>query len=136
MEHIIVSLRKEDGQELDLEVPREVRAADLVEELALSFGLSGAYYQIHADPPNRLLAPHETLAQAGVWDGARLTLTWGGHVPSAPSSVAPPPAPNLPPVGGPVAGWRPLDLGGQPPPSAPASPPSSGGFTWKRIDED
>jgi len=132
VETIIVTLRKEDGQELDLEVPREVCAADLVEELALAFGLSGDF-QVFADPPNRLIAPHETLAQTGVWDGARLILTSGGQMPVSPRPAPPPP--NVP-MGGPVAGWRPLDLGGQAPPSAPDSPPPSGGFTWKQIDED
>jgi len=56
VETIIVTLRKEDGQELDLEVPREVCAADLVQELALTFGLSGNF-QVFAEPPNRLIAP-------------------------------------------------------------------------------
>lgn len=134
METIIITLRKEDGQELDLEVPREVCAADLVQELALTFGLSGNF-QVFADPPNRLLAPHETLAQASVWDGARLMLTSGGRMPASSPVAAPPPPPNVPP-GGPLGGWRPLDLGGQAPPSAPDSPPPSGGFTWKQIDED
>jgi len=132
VETIIVTLRKEDGQELDLEVPREVCAADLVQELALTFGLSGNF-QVFAEPPNRLIAPHETLAQTGVWDGARLILTSGGQMPVSPRSAPPPP--NVPP-GGPLGGWRPLDLGGQAPPSAPDSPPPSGGFTWKQIDED
>ncbi len=132
MERIIVTLRSEDGQELDLEVPRDVCADDLVRELVLAFGLSG-HFQVFADPPHRLLAPQETLAQAGVWDGARLTLTAGGRMPASHPVAVPPP--NIP-TGGPVAGWRPLDLGGQALPSAPNSTPPSGGFTWKQIDED
>jgi hypothetical protein len=134
VETIIITLRKEDGQELDLEVPREVCAADLVEELALAFGLSGDF-QVFAEPPNRMLAPHETLAQAGIWDGARLLLTRGYRPPSPPPSPPPPAVP----AGGPVKGWKPLDLGSSLPSSSPSSsetPASSGGFVWKRVDED
>jgi len=137
VEIIIVTLKKEDGQELDLEVPREVCAADLVQELALAFGLSGDF-QVFAGPPNRLLAPHETLAQAGIWDGAHLLLTRGFCPPSPPPPPPPPPPPGAP-AGGPVKGWNPLDLGSQLSSSSPSSsetPASSGGFVWKRVDED
>jgi len=133
MEFIIVTLKKEeDANELDLEVPRQMR---LVQELALALGWSGDY-RVFANPPARLLAPHETLAQAGVWDGARLILTRGGYIPVESMVSVTTPAPT-PPPGGPLGGWRPLDLGNQPPlASPPPSSPSSGGFNWKRIDDD
>ncbi len=137
MERIIVSLsRRGDGQELDLEVPVDLPVGTLIQEIGLALGW-GDRGEIYADPPGRILYPHETLAQAGVWDGARLLFQeqgYGGPPPSPPRST--------PPGGeGPVRGWRPLDLG-QPPisssPPAPdtSSPPSSGGFVWKRVDED
>jgi hypothetical protein len=107
VETIIITLRKEDGQELDLEVPREVCAADLVEELALAFGLSGDF-QVFAEPPNRMLAPHETLAQAG-------SLGWGApapdpRLPSALSSAIASPAGSS--RGGPGEGLEAARSGG------------------------
>ncbi len=131
MERVIVSLsrRREEG-ELDLEVPADIPVGTLVQEIALALGWRDQG-QIYADPPGRILYPYETLAQAGVWDGARLLFQEQGD--GSP--------PRLPGGEGPVQGWRPLDLG-QPPisSSSPApdtsSPPSSGGFVWKRVDED
>jgi hypothetical protein len=58
---------------LDLELPVDVDAAGLARSAARAFGQSGAY-QVDAIPPGRPLRPTETLAEAGVWDGAWLRL--------------------------------------------------------------
>lgn len=137
MERVIVSVkRKGDSQARDLEVPVEMTAEALVQEISLALGW-GSGYEIYAVPPERVLSPHETLAQAGVWDGAWLVLQPAGSAP--PGGFSPPPAPTpVPPdPRGPVRGWRPLGVA--PPVAAPQetpSPPPSGGFTWRRVDED
>ncbi|MFN3761979.1 MAG: EsaB/YukD family protein [Anaerolineae bacterium] len=131
MERVIVSLsrRREEG-ELDLEVPADILVGTLTQEIALALGW-GDRGEIYADPPGRILYPHETLAQAGVWDGARLLFQEQGY--GGPQ--------RLPGGEGPVRGWRSLDLG-EPPISSSShapdtsSPPPSGGFVWKRVDED
>jgi hypothetical protein len=68
-----------------------------------------ATYQVWADSPTKELKEQETLAQAGIWDGACLTLQ--------PQSMGTPPASSTrkqratsasskPAVDGPVTGWR------------------------------
>jgi len=137
VERVIVSLiRRGEGKELDLEVPVDIPAGALVQEIALALGWDDCS-EIYADPPGRVLQPSETLAQAGVWDGARLFLQPRGMA-GGPSS---PPAPPAPGGEGPVQGWRPLDLGqapgaSPPTPPGPPSPSPSGGFVWRRVDED
>jgi len=138
MERIIVTVKRQDeSQERDLELPADLSAEALIHELSLAWGLRESH-EVYAQPPDRLLAPHETLAQAGVWDGARLILRPSGEGWSATrGAVAPPQAPSLsPPLQGPVKGWRPLGVTAGQPPAAPEPPPSSGGYTWKRVDED
>lgn len=58
---------------LDLEVPVDVDAAGLARAAARAFGQTGEY-RVDAVPPGRPLRPTETLAEAGVWDGAWLLL--------------------------------------------------------------
>lgn len=58
---------------LDLEVPVDVDVAGLARSAARAFGQTGEY-QVDAVPPGRPLRPTETLAEAGVWDGAWLLL--------------------------------------------------------------
>lgn len=136
MERLIVSISRRGEGELDLEVPADLPVGDLIQELTLALGWDQRG-QIYADPPGRVLAPNETLAQAGVWEGARLLFQsqedHGGPRPSLP--------PPAPPGEGPVRGWRPLDLGQpsgsrSPSPSDAPFPTASGSFVWKRIDED
>lgn len=137
MERVIVSISRPDQGELDLEVPVDLPVGVLVQELALALGWD-ARGELYADPPGRKLSPSETLAQAGIWDGARLLFQGPGSAGSTP----PPPPPPPPPAGeGPLRGWQPLDLGQAPTSSAPqtsgtTSPFPSGGFVWKRVDED
>ncbi len=138
MERIIVTVqRRGESQECDLELPADLSAEALVRELSLAWGWRESY-EVYAQPPDRLLAPHETLAQARVWDGARLILHPSGMGRSAPQgAVSPPQASSAPsPPGGPVKGWRPLGVTVGQPSVEPEPPPSSGGYTWKRVDED
>lgn len=139
MERIIVSISRPGQGELDLEVPVNLPSSVLIQEMALALGWD-IREGLYADPPGRVMAPSETFAQAGVWDGARLFFQSPGDS-SGPPPPPPPPPPHPPNGEGPVRGWRPLDLGQPPTPSSPqapdaASPLSSGGFAWKRIDED
>jgi len=137
MEHVIVTVkRKGEAQVHDLEVPVEMNAEALVQEIALSLGWGGGY-EIYAVPPERVLSPHETLAQAGVWDGAWLVFQPSGSAPTGGFSSAPAPAPVSTPTSGPVGGWRPLGIAVPPAASQETPPPQpSGGFAWKRVDED
>jgi len=138
MERILVTVKRQDeSQEHDLELPTDLSAETLVRELSLVWGWRETY-EVYAQPPDRLLAPHETLAQAGVGDGARLILHPPGRGRStSQGAVAPPQTPSpSPPPEGPVKGWRPLGVTAGQPPAEPEPPPSSGGYTWKRVDVD
>lgn len=135
MEHVIVTVKREgEAQVRDLEVPVEMNAETLVHEITLSLGWGGGY-EIYAVPPERVLNPRETLAQAGVWDGAWLVFKPSGSAPKGGFSSTP--TPVAPPSIGPVGGWRPLDITPSPTASQETPPPQpSGGFAWKRVDED
>lgn len=139
MERIIVTVGREgETQTIDLELPADLPLEALAQEIALGLGWSGSL-QVYAEPPGRVLQPHESLAQADVWDGAWLTFQPAGSAPPGggfrPMTAAPAAGPARGEADSPVGGWRPLDLnpppGQNPPPSSP-----SGGFTWKQIDED
>lgn len=140
MERVIVTIeRYNDRQSRDVEIPGNLSADVLLREIPPAFGW-GNTYEIYADPPGRVLASSETLFQAGVWDGARLIFlppglsSWS----RSPSPFPDQPLPQQPPEQGPVIGWRGLDTStpSAPAPSQPSQPTPSGGFLWKRIDED
>ncbi len=142
---IISVIRFGEQQERDLEVPTGIPVADLKREICLALGWD-ANLEVYAAPPERVLSPVETLAQAGVRDGAFLVFHPQGTRPSysltisigpfTESSTTPAPPTYSPPAEGPVKGWRSLD--GIPIPQSPEPPPpaKSGGFEWKRIDQD
>jgi len=143
MERVIVTVRlARETRGRDLEVPAEVEAARLAEQIAdaLQWGKNPAgqpvRYEIRADPPGRILQPGESLADAGAWDGAWLVLQPIGD---GASGAAPAwGATASPPAGGPVAGWQPLGIDlpapspTEPPADEQAKPPS--GYVWKRLD--
>ncbi len=139
MERVIVTLsRPGEGKELDLEVPVDIQVSTLIQEVALALGWDSRSV-LYAEPPGRVLQPHETLALAGVWDGARLLFQEPGRYIGGPPPPPPPSSPPPPGGEGPVRGWRPLDPGSSPAPSAPPAPdmpPSPGGFVWRRVDEN
>jgi uncharacterized ubiquitin-like protein YukD len=76
---VVVSVRREDeARGRDLEIPAELPAVELTRLLgsALGWSLDESWpLHIRVDPPGRLLHDDESLAAAGVADGARLILT-------------------------------------------------------------
>ncbi|MBV8718147.1 MAG: PASTA domain-containing protein [Chloroflexi bacterium] len=118
MQRVVVAVRRQaEAAETDFEVPTDVTATDLVEQLSRSLGApagAGAL-ELRAVSLGRALRPEETLADAGLWDGAILVLarstdpvdqgTRGGAlaVAEAPTSLAvvqmpPPPVLAMPPL--------------------------------------
>lgn len=69
---------EEKGLSLDLEVPTDLPAADLcsliVRALWPEVEENNGTLQMKALPIGRALLPHETLADAGVWDGGWLVI--------------------------------------------------------------
>lgn len=146
MERVIVTVKHtQEAQSRDLEVPAEIEASRLAGLIAAALRWGGdetgrsVRYEIWAEPPGRTLSPHESLADASAWDGARLVLQpiggrMAGPIPpsgtvTAPSSIAK----------GPVESWKPLGIdlpgpaiSGQP--VAPEQDKSQSGFVWKRLD--
>ena len=119
MESAIVTIQREgEAWVQDIEVPLDMSASELAQQLALALGWPGDL-EIYAVPPQRVLAPHETLAQAGVWDGARLIFRPSSRGGRGAGQTAPTSSPTTTaPPAGPVSGWRPLDG-----PASPATPP-------------
>jgi hypothetical protein len=150
MERVIVTVkRKDEAHVRDLEVPADVEASRLAELVAQALHWESdtagqpVEYEIMAEPPGRVLAPHESLAEVGAWDGSWLVFRrvgdttsigsiYGGSSVQTPAPV-PPPAPS----DGPVSGWRSLgiDLPAAPDQQAePAEDKRPSGFVWKQID--
>ena len=155
MQRVIVTVKRQNEARVrDLEVPAEVEAELLSRMIAQTLRWDSdpagqpVEYDILAVPPGRVLTPHESLAEAGVWDGAWLVFQQVGAV----SPLSPPEnaqGMESPVAGdGPVIGWRPLGI------ELPAgfeeqSPdtelpddrkpeqdegPVSDGFAWKKLD--
>jgi hypothetical protein len=77
VQRVIVSVRRRGDAELaDFEVPTDLTGAELAEQFAGILGAPGgtAPLTIQLVSRGRVLAPRETLAEAGVWDGASLVL--------------------------------------------------------------
>lgn len=105
MSTCLVTVRHAD-REWDLELPAEIPAPALVGMLERALALPpGPPLHLVLEPHGALL--RETLASAGVLDGARLVLT-------------PEPRHRAAAEEGPALGWRPL---------------SEPGYTWKRLEE-
>jgi hypothetical protein len=137
MERMIVTLKRADKDVTrDLELPADVPMAQLVPMLLqalrwpLNPGAPLGGYGIEARPPGRTLSGDETLAQAGVWDGACLTLHPDPSVADGARFGTP--------AAGVQPGWRRVDLPAQqelePSQDRPQGP--SKGFAWKQLDED
>ena len=146
MQRVIVTVKRQNEARVrDLEVPAEVEAEQLSKMIAQALRWESdpagqpVEYEIEAEPPGRALAPQESLAEAGAWDGAWLVFRPLGKEPPLPP---PKPAASPTPTGGPVAGWRPLGIdlpSGQAPEQAEVPQPSdasaeTGGFVWKPLD--
>ncbi|HYG58776.1 MAG TPA: EsaB/YukD family protein [Symbiobacteriaceae bacterium] len=83
MRKVLVTVTCEDAPfGLDLELPADVAVRGFVDAVAQVFrqqpGVSmQAEYRVEACRAARILGPDETLARAGVWDGAWLHLQRG-----------------------------------------------------------
>lgn len=120
MYRVIVTVKRIDEKRgRDLEVPAEIKVTRLAEMIAQALrwemGWNGKpmRYQIEAQPLGRFLQPAESLASAGVWDGAWLVLHPEGSTQLAgipredyQDQKARPPLS----MAGPVTGWRSLGL--------------------------
>lgn len=61
----------------DYDIPSSQTASELLSQMQEQLHLRPALlarYRLRADPPGRVLEPDETLGQAGVWDGAVLSV--------------------------------------------------------------
>jgi hypothetical protein len=112
---VIISVsRSGDGQVHDIEVPATMQAGQLAKLIARSMGWGSdaasrsLRYRVEVHPLGRVLAEAETLAEAGVWDGAWLVLQPLGPEPA--SAPEPPRAQHSAAGerGAPVVRWRPL----------------------------
>jgi hypothetical protein len=81
MQRVVVTVKKKDEARVrDLEVPADMDAVRLAQQIARALGWSSdragqpLTYQIEAHPLGRMLQPGESLASAGVWDGSWLVL--------------------------------------------------------------
>ena len=147
MERVIVTVKRQDEARVrDLEVPAEIEARQLAELIAraLNWDSDAAgepiEYEIAAEPLGRVLAAGESLADAGVWDGAWLVFHQVGAEPAEPSAEQEPVTPPMrPPVDldGPVIGWHSLgiDLPGESDAKQEDDADgSSTGYVWKQLD--
>jgi hypothetical protein len=74
----IVSVKRWDlTQTTDFELATDHAVEELVSRIAQALGWEGPY-EIFADPPGRVLSSTETLAEAGIADGASITLQLPG----------------------------------------------------------
>lgn len=146
MERVIVTVKRAgEARVRDLEVPAEVKTSQLADLIASALQWQSdpagqaMRYEIKAEPLGRLLQPHESLADAGVWDGSWLVFQPVGAMPWQDTTRQPPSRPEpAPSRGTPVSGFRDLGIPIPPPvgpaqPSQPDDQPPSG-FTWKRLD--
>lgn len=148
MERVVVTVKRQgEARVRDLEVPAEIEAGRLAELVAeaLRWDVDAAgqrvHYEIEAHPLGRTLQPGESLAAAGVWDGAWLVFRIpGGGAPAGSRTAQQPTVRGTGAPNSPVGGWRPLVLpggGDQPaPPAAGATQEGQreSGFVWKQID--
>lgn len=139
MTNIIVTVKHaHDARLFDVQLAADVEAqrlaASLARRLHFDKDASGRLitYELEVHPPGRRLLPTETLAEVSAWDGSWIIL----H----PHSIGQPQvrAPDLT-----KAGYTMKRLDAEapsapvPPPAAPQpTPPTNGGFVWKRLDED
>lgn len=78
---IVTVMRRGDQRAWDVEVPTDIPARKLVQMIVQAMGWETApsgqpvSYRAIVKPAERALLPHESLADAGVWDGAWLVLS-------------------------------------------------------------
>lgn len=146
MQRVIVTVKRQNEARVrDLEVPAEVEAERLSEMIAQALRWESdpagqpVEYEIMAEPPGRVLAPYESLAEAGAWDGAWLVLQPAGSFTPPPPLPLPPPIPEGPTTGRTRSIIPPelqdkLDLSERYEPVQEEAPPEATGFVWKQLD--
>ena len=83
----IVSVRRADlAHSTDFELAANRPVGELAAIISQAMQWEGPLV-IFADPPGRDLRSTETLAEAGIWDGAMLVLRSPGDAPSAPTTA-------------------------------------------------
>ena len=146
MKRVIVTVkRSEETTYRDLEVPAEVKVGQLCELIAKALQWENdsdgqsVGYEIRAEPLGRRLHSDESLADAGVWDGAWLIFQPIGGIGQQNADLKPPKEQASTTKLSFLGGFR--DLGIPIPPSTAqeqdsqnddAEPPAK--FVWKRLD--
>lgn len=79
MKNIIVTIKSIKTSEIkDYEIPSHMKAKDIIKKMAEILNLpkntAHVTYKINVDTLGRYLMPEESLEEAGVWDGAILTI--------------------------------------------------------------
>jgi len=136
MQRAIVTVkRQQESRVRDLEVPTDVDAGRLAQMIAQALHWESdaagqpIEYEIMADPPGRVLAPEESLADAGAWDGSWLVFQRVGY--------AAPPIPQGPRIvdsseSQTIGDWLGIP---QPSESGLETPPKeTTGYVWKQLD--
>ncbi|HWI61527.1 MAG TPA: EsaB/YukD family protein [Symbiobacteriaceae bacterium] len=117
---VVVSIsRADEGQVYDVELPVDVPLGSLAAVAAMALGWSEdeqgrtVAFEVKVHQDGRTLSAHDSLAQAGVWDGSWLVFhPRPGLVVQRPAPAAEPPTAPVPlaPVQAPspIIRWRPL----------------------------
>lgn len=143
MERVIVTVKRPDLERTwDLEVPSTLESMRLADMIIKAMHWTGdsddqlVQYALAADPPGRRLAPAETLAEAGVWDGACLTLEPADTNVDELRREDADAHKSDDVCQGPVIGWVGLEnpLSGEPGRGQEKGDSDHGRFEWKQLD--
>jgi hypothetical protein len=136
MDRVIVSVKRADlDWSRDLELPADMPMGQLAPMIAGALRwplaetpdrLNG--YAVEARPSGHEFRANESLAHAGVWDGAWLVF----HPSQAVLDRARQDTSSFKPE----EGWRRLDGAPAPPPPPKPDAAAGEGFAWKRLDEE
>lgn len=134
MTRVIVTVKHRDEKSgRDLELPADFQIAHLADLVsrALSWenNFKSVAYEIEARPLGRTLRSDESLASAGVWDGAWLVFhPTNSNVSDNAAADARAQAEN------PLKGWLPLGIDLLDSSEELEPRPEQSGFTWKQLD--
>lgn len=74
MDMVIVTIKSQEGKQLmDIEVPFDITAEELATSLA-NYMQVKEIKGLRAEPLKRVLLNHETLKEAGVWEGSHIII--------------------------------------------------------------